>query len=104
MKSALLSSALFLAIAASASADINVSNSTVNNSFNNIGIDELTITNGVISFDMVVSQTARNCLPNAQALVKIGKSGTGEDMFISASGLPPNTYFGFFVIQIPNAP
>jgi hypothetical protein len=63
-----------------------------------------TITNGGISFDMVVSQAARNCLPNAQAQVQIGSAGTAEDMFISGSGLPPNTGFDFFVIQVPNAP
>jgi hypothetical protein len=103
MKSVLISSALFLAVASPAfAADINVNNSTVNDSFNNV--DNTTITNGSVSFDMVVSQAARNCLSNAQAQVQIGSSGTAEEMLISASGLPPNTGFDFFVIQIPNAP
>ena len=53
---------------------------------------------------MVVSQVAGNCLPEASAQVSIQSSGTAEDLFISASGLPPNTAFDFFVIQVPNAP
>jgi hypothetical protein len=106
MKSALISSALFLAVASPAfAADINV-NSTVNNntSSNSNNVDSSTITYNVIAFDMVVSQAARNCLPNAQAQVQIESSGTAEEMLISASGLPPNTDFDFFMIQVPNAP
>jgi hypothetical protein len=85
MKSALISSALFLAAAGSApAADITIS-------YN-------------ISFEMVVSQGARTCLPDARAQVSIMSSGIAQDMFISATGLPPNTDFDFFVIQVPNAP
>jgi len=102
MKSALISSALFLAAAGPASAaGINLNNSTIENSFNNV--DNSTIINS-ISFDMVVSQSARTCLPDARAQVSIMSSGTAEDMFISATGLPPNTDFDFFVIQVPNPP
>lgn len=110
MKAALISSALFLAAAGPAfAADININSSNVNNSFNNVNnsfnnVDNLTITNGVVSFNMVVSQAASNCLPDAQAQVQIGSSSTSEEMVISATGLPPNTDFDFFVIQIPNAP
>jgi hypothetical protein len=57
-----------------------------------------------ISFKMVVSKGASTCLPNAQAKVQIISDGTAEDMFLVASGLPPNTGFDFFVIQVPNAP
>ena len=57
-----------------------------------------------ISFKMVVSPGARNCLPNARAKVNIISDGQAEDMFIVASGLPPNTGFDFFVIQVPNGP
>jgi hypothetical protein len=57
-----------------------------------------------ISFKMVVSQGASTCLPNAQAHVQIGSLGTAEEMFIFATGLPPNTAFDFFVIQVPKAP
>jgi hypothetical protein len=57
-----------------------------------------------VRFDMVVSPGARTCLPNAKAEVNIISDGQAEDMFIVASGLPPNTAFDFFVIQVPNAP
>jgi hypothetical protein len=55
-------------------------------------------------FDMIVSQGATTCLPNAAARVEIVTNGTTEDMFIYATGLPPTTDFDFFVIQVPNAP
>jgi hypothetical protein len=57
-----------------------------------------------ISFKMVVSKGASACLPDARAKVRIISHGTAEDMFIEATGLPPNTGFDFFVIQVPNAP
>jgi hypothetical protein len=57
-----------------------------------------------ITFDMVVSKGASTCLPDAAAKVTVISSDTAEDMFIAASGLPPNTDFDFFVIQVPNAP
>lgn len=57
-----------------------------------------------ISFDMVVSKGATACLPKAEAEVKVISDGTAEDMFVFATGLPPNTDFDFFVIQVPNAP
>src|SRR5579862_9450729 len=57
-----------------------------------------------ISFDMVVSAGAAVCLPNAAAQVTVVSTGTAEDMYISASGLPPKTDFDFFVIQVPTAP
>jgi hypothetical protein len=57
-----------------------------------------------IFFDMVVSNGARTCLPDATARVGVVTNGTTEDMFIYATGLPPATDFDFFVIQVPNAP
>ena len=54
-----------------------------------------------ISFKMVA---ANPCLPDAKAKVEITSDGTAEDMFIVANGLPPNTGFDFFVIQVPTAP
>jgi hypothetical protein len=53
---------------------------------------------------MVVSAGAKACLPNAGATVRIISTGTAEDMFIEATGLPPNTEFDFFVIQVSKAP
>ena len=57
-----------------------------------------------ISFDMVVSGAAKACLPIARAHVNIVSNGTAEDMTIFAAGLPANTDFDFFVIQVPLAP
>ena len=57
-----------------------------------------------ISFEMHVSKGAAACLPHAKADVRIVSDGTAEDMYIAAEGLPPNTDFDFFVIQVPNAP
>ena len=57
-----------------------------------------------ISFDMVVSAGAKTCLPNATARVKVVSAGTADDMTIHASGLPANTDFDLFVIQVPKAP
>jgi hypothetical protein len=79
LKTAVISSALMLMAAGSASA-----------------ADE-----DHIRFKMVA---ANACLPNANAKVQIISDGEAEDMFIVASGLPPNTAFDFFVIQVPKAP
>jgi hypothetical protein len=59
-----------------------------------------------IKFDMVRSAAAAgaNCLPKAQAKVKITSIGPVEIMDVDASGLPPNTEFDFFVTQLPNTP
>jgi len=56
------------------------------------------------SFMMVVSPAARTCLPKASAKVQITLSGAADDMSIVATGLPPNTDFGLFVIQRPQPP
>ena len=79
LKTALLASTLILTAAGSASA-----------------ADE-----DHISFKMVA---ANPCLPNAEAKGQIISDGQAEHMIIVASGLPPNTGFDFFVIQVPKAP
>jgi hypothetical protein len=57
-----------------------------------------------IKFDMVVSAGARTCLPNAEADVRIHSVGPVEIMTVNVEGLPANTNFDFFVIQVPTAP
>jgi len=42
--------------------------------------------------------------PNAHGRVKIESVGPVEIMKVTVWGLPPNTDFDFFVIQVPNAP
>ena len=44
------------------------------------------------------------CLPNASAKVVLRHDGEVERMRIDAVGLPPNTEFDTFVIQVPNLP
>lgn len=55
-------------------------------------------------FPMVVSAGAAGCLPAAKASVAVTTLGTVENMHIVAAGLPANTDFDLFVIQVPNAP
>src|SRR5215471_10185891 len=61
-----------------------------------------------IKFDMVRSAAAMNgganCAPDATGRVKITSLGPVEEMDVEVSGLPPNTEFDFFVIQLPIAP
>jgi hypothetical protein len=60
--------------------------------------------NDVHTFEMVVSAGAKSCLPNASATVSIRPSGQVEIMDVSVRGLPANSGFDFFVIQVPKAP
>src|SRR6516165_6347608 len=55
-------------------------------------------------FNMVVSAGAKTCLPNATATVKIRPAGPVDIMDVTVQGLPANTDFDFFVIQVPKAP
>ncbi len=59
-----------------------------------------------IDFRMVRSAaaTAAGCLPGARANVEVRSLGPVEKMRVRVKGLPPNTDFDFFVIQVPNAP
>jgi hypothetical protein len=57
-----------------------------------------------ISFDMIVSGGAASCLPNAAGHVRVVSLGPVEAMFVHVEGLPPDTEFDFFVIQVPAAP
>jgi len=57
-----------------------------------------------VSFDMVVSAGAKTCLPKASATVRITPGGSVDLMDVTVQGLPPNTDFDFFVIQVPKAP
>jgi hypothetical protein len=57
-----------------------------------------------ISFAMVPSAGAKTCLPKATAHVVDATLGPVEELTVVASGLPANTDFDFFSIQVPNAP
>ena len=55
-------------------------------------------------FNMLVSAGAKTCLPNATATVKVRPAGPVDIMDVTVQGLPANTDFDFFVIQVPKAP
>jgi hypothetical protein len=57
-----------------------------------------------VKFNMVVSAGAKTCLPNASATIRITPYGPVEIMDVTVQGLPPNTDFDYFVIQVPKAP
>ena len=59
---------------------------------------------GSVKFNMVVSAGAKTCLPNASATVRIEPAGQVEMMEVSVQGLPPNTGFEVFVLQVPKSP
>src|SRR5947209_5923894 len=56
------------------------------------------------TFSMVVSAGAKTCLANATANVKIRPTGAVDIMEVTAEGLPANTNFNLFVIQVPKSP
>ncbi|MGV1010062.1 MAG: hypothetical protein ACOYBY_15880 [Dermatophilaceae bacterium] len=58
------------------------------------------------TFGMVRSTAAEgaNCVPYAKATVKITPLEGAERMDVNVSGLPANTGFDLFVLQVPDAP
>jgi hypothetical protein len=101
IRSVVIFAALLLPLSDSAFA---VSVTTSSAVTSNGGNATQSVTIKLVSFGMVVSEVASNCLPDASAQVSIQSSGATDDLSISATGLPPNTDFGFFVILVPNAP
>jgi hypothetical protein len=59
---------------------------------------------GTINFKMVVSAGAAGCLPAAQGRVTIHDIGPVQNMHVEVAGLPANTEFTTFLIQVPNKP
>ncbi len=58
-----------------------------------------------LKFDMTVAAAAQACLQNAQAHVTVrDASGGNQRMDVSVDGLPPNTEFAVFVLQVPTGP
>lgn len=55
-------------------------------------------------FPIVVAPAAVHCLARATGRVTIAPRGTVENMHVEVGGLPANTDFDFFVIQVPNKP
>ncbi len=59
---------------------------------------------GTIQFPMTVSKGASTCLPKAKATVTDHSFGDFENLEVVVTGLPPNTGFDFFILQVPTAP
>ena len=57
-----------------------------------------------VTFDMMVSAGAAACLPSATGAVKISRVGAIDFMVVSIDGMPANTGFDLFVLQVPKAP
>jgi hypothetical protein len=57
-----------------------------------------------VRFELVASQGVQDCLPAASGQVAIKALGPVESMTVEVSGLPPNTEFDLFVIQVPDFP
>jgi hypothetical protein len=55
-------------------------------------------------FLMTVSKGASACLPQANGTVIDHSFGDAENLEVVVAGLPPNTGFDFFIIQVPNTP
>ena len=63
--------------------------------------------NDDLRFDLVRSPALNSVpkfVPNAQGRVTVESVGPVELMEVKVWGLPPNTDFDFFVIQVPNTP
>ena len=55
-------------------------------------------------FDLVASAGVRQCLANAGGKVRIEPGENAEQMTIRVGGLPAETAFDVFIIQVPNFP
>jgi hypothetical protein len=56
------------------------------------------------TFKLVASPGITACLPKAKGTVTITPNSLNDKMKVSVSGLPANTGFDLFVIEIPNKP
>jgi hypothetical protein len=57
-----------------------------------------------ITFPLTVSTGAATCLPHAHGTVTDHSFGQFENLEVVVVGLPPNTDFDLFSIEVPNAP
>jgi hypothetical protein len=57
-----------------------------------------------VLFKMVVSAAGQTCLPTASGTVTVRPGVETDIMDVSVQGLPANTEFELFVIQVPKAP
>ena len=62
------------------------------------------VNGGAVAFNMVVSGGAAACVPYATADLTVTPTGPVEVMDVNVSGLPADSTFNLFVIQVPTAP
>lgn len=55
-------------------------------------------------FNLIASPGISSCLPNASGSATITKGSLNDTMTVSVSGLPANTGFDLFIIELPNKP
>ena len=58
----------------------------------------------IIAFKMTLSAGAATCLPLARGRVVINDLGPVQNLHLELSGLPANTEFTTFLLQVPNKP
>jgi hypothetical protein len=56
------------------------------------------------SFDLATATGALACLPNARGEATITSRGANQELEVFVSGLPANTTFTVFSLQLPHAP
>ena len=56
------------------------------------------------SFDLVPSAGATTCLPEAHGEVRLTSQGENQRMDVKVSGLPADTAFTVFLLQVPHGP
>jgi hypothetical protein len=56
------------------------------------------------SFSLIPSPGITTCLPHAAGSATITSTSPNDTMKVTISGMPPNTGFDLFVIQVPNKP
>jgi len=56
------------------------------------------------TFNMTVSAGAAGCLPDARGKVTVSTVGVVDNMHVEVQGLPKNSDFDFFIIQVPKTP
>src|SRR6266567_4573176 len=57
-----------------------------------------------VSFDMIPSPGIKACLPHASGDVTVKPGSLNDELTIKVKGLPANTGFDLFVIELPNKP
>lgn len=69
-----------------------------------LATDATAAENSIFAMERSSTAETANCLPYAVGRVTINSLGPVESLHVEVSGLPPNTDFDLFVIQLPDKP